>query len=65
MDSLDRPRFAGMWQTGRMVVAAEGWRGLWRGFAPALARSFPANAACFAVYEASSEWLGGLVSGGA
>jgi hypothetical protein len=37
---------------GRQIVAEHGIKGIYRGFAPALARSFPANAVCFAVYEA-------------
>ena len=63
VDSYEAPRYRGMWHCARQVVAAESWRGLFRGFAPALARSFPANSACFAVYEASSQWFGGLAAG--
>jgi solute carrier family 25 carnitine/acylcarnitine transporter 20/29 len=36
-----------------------GVRSLWRGFGPALTRAFPANAACFAAYEAAAKVLGG------
>jgi hypothetical protein len=37
------------------TVRSEGVKGLWKGFTPALARSFPANAACFAVYEVTQQ----------
>jgi solute carrier family 25 carnitine/acylcarnitine transporter 20/29 len=47
------------WSAGALaqVWAAEGVKGLFRGFGPALARSFPANAVCFAVYEATQSAL--------
>jgi len=35
----------------RKVVSSEGMRGLFRGFAPCMVRSFPANATCFLAYE--------------
>ncbi|KAF8071030.1 hypothetical protein HT031_001112 [Scenedesmus sp. PABB004] len=60
-DSFTAPRYAGMLDCARQVAAADGPAGLWRGFAPALLRSFPANAACFAVYEATRSLLDGLV----
>eukprot|EP00775_Hariotina_reticulata_P007500 gene7500-7710_t len=60
VDSYDKPRFRGILDCGRQVVAAEGVHGLFKGFAPALARSFPANAVCFAVYEATKSTLNGL-----
>ena len=49
--------FLGMVQ----VLASEGVKGFFRGFAPALARSFPANVVCFAVYEASQARLNRLL----
>jgi hypothetical protein len=39
------------------TLKAEGFGGLYRGFGPALARSFPANGACFLVYELVSSSL--------
>lgn len=33
------------------TLAADGIGGLYKGFGPAIARSFPANATCFLVYE--------------
>jgi solute carrier family 25 carnitine/acylcarnitine transporter 20/29 len=61
VDSHDKPRFRGILDCGRQVVAAEGFQGLFKGFAPALVRSFPANAVCFAVYEATKGTLNGLI----
>jgi hypothetical protein len=57
VDSYQSPKYSGIIDCGRKIVAAHGPRGLWKGFGPALARSFPANAACFAVYEASQQWI--------
>eukprot|EP00475_Leptophrys_vorax_P026185 TRINITY_DN3679_c0_g1_i1.p1 TRINITY_DN3679_c0_g1~~TRINITY_DN3679_c0_g1_i1.p1 ORF type:complete len:517 (-),score=126.87 TRINITY_DN3679_c0_g1_i1:697-2247(-) len=37
----------------KQVVAEQGYRGLWRGFATCCARAFPANAAAFLGYEAT------------
>lgn len=51
VDSYSAPRYRGILDCARQVVASEGAAGLFRGFAPALARSFPANAACFCTYE--------------
>eukprot|EP00882_Tetradesmus_deserticola_P004852 GHRQ01005113.1.p1 GENE.GHRQ01005113.1~~GHRQ01005113.1.p1 ORF type:complete len:336 (+),score=170.92 GHRQ01005113.1:85-1008(+) len=62
VDSYAAPRYSGIWDCGRQVVAAEGVRGLFRGFGPALARSFPANAVCFAVYEATKSVVNGFIS---
>jgi solute carrier family 25 carnitine/acylcarnitine transporter 20/29 len=57
VDSFASPKYSGIIDCGRKIVASHGPSGLWKGFAPALARSFPANAACFAVYEASQKWM--------
>lgn len=57
IDSYAAPRYRGMLDCARKVVAAEGAAGLYRGFGPALARSFPANAVCFAAYEAVASSL--------
>jgi solute carrier family 25 carnitine/acylcarnitine transporter 20/29 len=61
VDSYSRPRYSGILDCGRKILAAHGARGLWKGFGPALARSFPANAACFAVYEASQQLISELL----
>jgi hypothetical protein len=62
-DSYGQPRYRGMLDCGRQVVAAEGVRGLFRGFGPALMRSFPANAVCFATYEAVASVIGARIGG--
>lgn len=62
VDSYHQPKYKGIIDCGRQVVAKEGLYGLFRGFGPALARSFPANAVCFAVYEATKSGIHGWVS---
>lgn len=57
VDSYTAPRYGGMLDCARKIVAAEGAKGLFRGFGPALLRSFPANAVCFATYEAVASRL--------
>ena len=39
------------------TLKADGVGGLYKGFGPAIARSFPANGACFLVYELVSTAL--------
>jgi solute carrier family 25 carnitine/acylcarnitine transporter 20/29 len=62
VDSYSKPQYKGMLDCGRQIVAAQGVKGLYRGFAPALARSFPANAVCFAVYEATKSAISSAIS---
>jgi len=62
VDSYEKPSYRGILDCGRKIVAADGVKGLFRGFAPALARSFPANAVCFATYEATKSALTSAVS---
>lgn len=57
VDSYQHPKYGGMLDCARQTLAAEGLKGLWRGFAPALARSFPANAVAFAAYEATKSTI--------
>ena len=59
LDSYEAPRYRGMWDCARQVIAQDTWRGLYRGYGPALLRSFPANAVCFGAYEAAHTALGG------
>ncbi len=47
----------GMLATARELVRQEGFRGLYRGLAPACMRAFPANAACFFGMESSKRFL--------
>lgn len=56
-EPYDAPKYRGFWDCAAKVVRTEGLRGLWRGFTPALLRSAPANAACFAGYEYAREFL--------
>lgn len=63
IDSFSQPQYRGIVDCGRKIVADQGSKGLYRGFAPALARSFPANAVCFAVYEAAKSALNSVMSG--
>jgi solute carrier family 25 (mitochondrial carnitine/acylcarnitine transporter), member 20/29 len=51
-EPYDAPKYRGFWDCAVRTVRDEGgWRALWRGFTPALLRSFPANAVCFAGFE--------------
>lgn len=52
--SATRISFAGAF---RDIVASKGIAGLYAGFVPALARAFPANAACFAAKEMTKQQL--------
>jgi solute carrier family 25 carnitine/acylcarnitine transporter 20/29 len=42
----------------RGLLHESGWRGLFRGFSPTMARAFPANAATFMAFEAAQAHLG-------
>lgn len=58
VDDHRNPKYKGTMDAFRKVFAAEGVKGLYRGFGPAMARSVPANAACFLAYELVRESLG-------
>jgi len=58
IDSVQKPTYSGVVDCAIKVHAAEGTKGLYRGFGPCFARSFPANAAAFLVYELTSNFLG-------
>jgi hypothetical protein len=47
----------GFFDCWQRTVSQHGWRALWRGFGPCLARAFPANAAGFVTYELSLKFL--------
>ncbi|KAF7829236.1 mitochondrial carnitine/acylcarnitine carrier-like protein [Senna tora] len=51
VDDYRNPKYGGSVDAFRKIRASEGFRGLYKGFAPAIARSVPANAACFLAYE--------------
>jgi len=52
--------YSGLLDCARKTIAADGVRALWKGFGPAMARAFPANAATFLGVEASRKVLDGL-----
>jgi len=58
VDDHRNPKYNGTMDAFKKVFAAEGVKGLYRGFGPAMARSVPANAACFLAYELVRESLG-------
>ena len=57
LDSPFKKAFNGMLDCARQVVKADGWAGLMRGWQPCIARSVPANAVVFVVYEAVQKAL--------
>uniref|UniRef100_A0A1D1XF91 Mitochondrial carnitine/acylcarnitine carrier-like protein n=2 Tax=Anthurium amnicola TaxID=1678845 RepID=A0A1D1XF91_9ARAE len=58
VDDFRNPKFSGSIDAFRKILASEGVKGLYRGFGPAMARSVPANAACFLAYEMTKASLG-------
>lgn len=58
IDDYKNPKYKGTIDAFRKVWATEGVSGLYRGFGPAMARSVPANAACFLAYEVVRDFLG-------
>ena len=46
-----------MVRVGRGILTSEGPAALYRGLAPALIRTFPANAALFLAYESTKQFL--------
>ncbi|KAJ1967701.1 hypothetical protein IWQ62_001696 [Dispira parvispora] len=47
----------GIRDVAKHLIRKEGWTALYRGIAPVMLRAFPANAACFAGYEATMSLL--------
>ncbi|XP_020093835.1 mitochondrial carnitine/acylcarnitine carrier-like protein [Ananas comosus] len=58
VDDYKNPKFSGSINAFRKILTSEGVKGLYRGFGPAMARSVPANAACFLAYEVTRASLG-------
>lgn len=58
IDNFKNPKFSGSIDAFRKILASEGAKGLYKGFGPAMARSVPANAACFLAYEMTRSSLG-------
>lgn len=58
VDDYKNPKYSGSIDAFRKILASEGVKGLYKGFGPAMARSVPANAACFLAYEITRSSLG-------
>ncbi|CAI0418585.1 unnamed protein product [Linum tenue] len=58
VDDYSKPKYSGSMDAFRKILAAEGVKGLYKGFGPAMGRSIPANAACFLAYEVTKSSLG-------
>ncbi|KAJ8632088.1 hypothetical protein MRB53_025424 [Persea americana] len=58
VDDYRNPKYSGSIDAMKKILASEGVKGLYRGFGPAMARSVPANAACFLAYEVTRSSLG-------
>lgn len=58
VDDYKNPRYTGSMDAFRKILKSEGVKGLYKGFGPAMARSVPANAACFLAYEMTRSSLG-------
>ncbi|CAH8311845.1 unnamed protein product [Eruca vesicaria subsp. sativa] len=58
VDDYKNPKYAGSMDAFRKILKAEGVKGLYKGFGPAMGRSVFANAACFLAYEMTRSSLG-------
>ncbi|KAI7755083.1 hypothetical protein M8C21_029051 [Ambrosia artemisiifolia] len=58
IDDYKNPKYSGSIDAFKKILKAEGIGGLYKGFGPAMARSVPANAACFLAYEITRSSLG-------
>lgn len=58
VDNFKNPKYSGSIDAFKKILASEGVKGLYKGFGPAMARSIPANAACFLAYEITRSSLG-------
>ncbi|CAN6460311.1 unnamed protein product [Victoria cruziana] len=58
VDDYKNPKYSGSIDAFKKILRAEGVKGLYKGFGPAMARSVPANAACFLAYEITRASLG-------
>jgi len=61
LQSAPTGTYSGLMDCARKTIAQDGVAALWRGFGPAMARAFPANAATFLGVEASRKVLDRLV----
>ncbi|KIJ23898.1 hypothetical protein M422DRAFT_217378 [Sphaerobolus stellatus SS14] len=60
IQSAPNGTYSGFLDCARKTIAADGVKALWKGFGPAMARAFPANAATFLGVEASRKLLDGF-----
>lgn len=60
LQSAPTGTYSGIMDCARKTIAVDGIGALWKGFGPAMARAFPANAATFLGVEASRKVLDGL-----
>jgi solute carrier family 25 carnitine/acylcarnitine transporter 20/29 len=58
IDESHQPKYSGTIDAFKKLATSEGFKGLYKGFGPALARSVPGNAACFLAYEVTRSILG-------
>ncbi|XP_057458074.1 mitochondrial carnitine/acylcarnitine carrier-like protein [Lotus japonicus] len=58
VDDYKNPKFYGSLDAFRKIQATQGFKGLYKGFGPAMARSIPANAIVFLAYEMTRSALG-------
>ncbi|KVH91729.1 Mitochondrial carrier domain-containing protein [Cynara cardunculus var. scolymus] len=58
IDDYKNPKYSGLVDAFKQTLKAEGVAGLYKGFGPAMARSMPANAACFLAFEITKTSLG-------
>lgn len=56
-DSITKPKYPSYIDAAKAVYQNYGWKGYWRGFLPCILRSFPANAAALATFEAVMRYL--------
>ncbi|WZZ73488.1 hypothetical protein YC2023_084858 [Brassica napus] len=61
VDDYKNPKYRGSMDAFRKILKAEGVKGLYKGFGPAMGRSVFANAACFLAYEKTRSSLGGMM----
>lgn len=56
-DSITQPKYRTWMDACRSVYTRWGFKGYFKGFVPSIIRSFPANAAALAAYEAAMRYL--------
>lgn len=55
---LSERKYKGWVDCFKAIHQQLGWKGFFRGFAPCMVRSFPANATCFLAYEYANKLMG-------